>query len=75
MKEKVVQMSASAALFTGPELRGLCHGEEFLLIAARRELEVVEAHLSSTFEMRRRGTSATAKDARRKSAQSGSWGD
>ena len=37
VKEIGIQMgSASSALFVGPELRGFCHGDNFLLVAATR---------------------------------------
>ena len=49
VKEKGFHMgSASSALFAGaPALRGLCHGADLLLVAARRELEEFEVHLST----------------------------
>ena len=46
--------SASSVSLAGVELR-LCHGDEFLLVAARRELEECEMHLSTKFEKRRTG--------------------
>ena len=39
----------------GPELRGLCHGDDFLLVPVRRELKEFEAHVSANFERGRTG--------------------
>ena len=43
---------ASSALFVKDDLRGLCHGDDFMLVAARPELEAFRAHLALKFEVR-----------------------
>ena len=68
--------SASSVLFAGPELQGLCHGDDCWLVAARRELEI-EAHLSTKFEIRRTGHigDGNEKSEKNRAAQVRSWRD
>ena len=46
---------ASAALFAKDDLRGLCHGDDFVVCAARRALLQFEAHMKTKFDVRRTG--------------------
>ena len=52
-RERVQTGSASSALLAGLELRGLCQGDDFLLVVARPALEEFDARLSTKFERRR----------------------
>ena len=74
VKQKPIQMgSARSALFAVPDLRDLCHGDDFLLVAERRELEEFGAHLSAKFEMRKmRGGDGNLEA--NSAAQPGPWG-
>ena len=53
---------ASPALFMKEDLRGLCHGDDFVIVACRRDLLGFETHLKSKFATRRTGHLGFAED-------------
>lgn len=53
---------ASSALFSRGDLRGLCHGDDFVIVASRADLLDFEAHLKNKFEARRTGHIGFAED-------------
>ena len=54
---------ASTALFAkGLDLKGLCHGDDFVVVASRGDLEAFESHLRQRFDVRRTGHVGYASD-------------
>lgn len=53
---------ASPALFTKEGQKGMCHGDDFAVVASRQDLLSFEEHLKKAFEMRRTGHLGYAED-------------
>ena len=53
---------SNPSLYSGQDLRGLCHGDDFITVGSRSDLLAFEAHLAKGFDIRRTGHLGFAAD-------------
>ena len=46
---------SNPTLINGNGVKGLCHGDDFVMVGGRSDLEAFEKHMASAFSLRRVG--------------------